>query len=180
MINTEIFSSFRDKSRVLIYSKTPPITKCLVHILDFHEKEFDYIFADNFSSVSNQDFVILETNTLETVINFQPNIVLISTEIDVQDLPLIMENIVSGGVLVFPQNFENEVENSNQFFRKLSFDDFEVQEKNGITELQTEMGNIPLSFKDETLVKNLKGIKLISQQFKVLEEDFYEPLMSFE
>ena len=180
MMNTEIFSSFRDKSRVLIYSKTPSVAKCLVHILDFHEKEFDYIFADNSSSVSDQDFVILETNTLETVINFQPNIVLISTEIDVQDLPLIMENIVSGGVLVFPQNFENEVENSNQFFRKLSFDDFEVQEKNGITELQTEMGNIPLSFKDETLVKNLKGIKLISQQFKVLEEDFYEPLMSFE
>ena len=180
MINTEIFSSFRDKSRVLIYSKTPSIAKCLVHILDFHEKEFDYIFADNFSSVSNQDFVILETNTLETVINFQPNIVLISTETEVKDLRIIMENIVSGGVLVFPQNFENEVENSNQFFRKLSFDDFEVQEKNGNIEMQTEIGTIPLPFKDEILLKNLKGIKLISQQFKLLEEDFYEPLMSFE
>ena len=179
-MNTEIFSSFRDKSRVLIYSKTPSVAKCLVHILDFHQKEFDYIFADNSSSISDQDFVILESNTPEIATEFQPNIVLISTEIDVQDLPLIMENIVSGGVLVFPHKFENEVENSNQFFRKLSFDDFEVQEKNGITELQTEMGNIPLSFKDETLVKNLKGIKLISQQFKVLEEDFYEPLMSFE
>ena len=91
-----------------------------------------------------------------------------------------MENIISGGVLIFPKKFETEVENSNQFFRKLSFDDFEVQEKNGITQLQTEMGTIPLPFKDEILLKNLKGIKLISQQFKVLEEDFYEPLMSFE
>jgi len=180
MINTEIFSSFRDKSRVLIYSKTPSIAKCLVHILDFHQKEFDYIFADNSSSISNQDFVILESNNPEIATDFQPNIVLISTETEAQDLQIIMENIVSGGVLIFPKKFENEVENSNQFFRKLSFDDFEVQEKNGITELQTEMGNIPLSFKDETLVKNLKGIKLISQQFKVLEEDFYEPLMSFE
>lgn len=180
MINTEIFSSFRDKSRVLIYSKTPSIAKCLVHILDFHQKEFDFIFADNSSSVSDQDFVILEGNNPEIAINFQPNIVLISTETDVQDLPLIMEYIVSGGVLIFPQKFENEVENSNQFFRKLSFDDFEVKEKNGITDLQTEMGTIPLPFKDEILLKNLKGIKLISQQFKVLEEDFYEPLMSFE
>lgn len=179
-MNTEIFSSFRDKSRVLIYSKMPSVAQCLVHILDFHEKEFDYIFTDNSSSVSDQDFVILESNDAEIVAEFQPNIVLISTETAAEDLPKIMENIVSGGVLVYPQKFENQVETSNQFFRKLSFDDFEFQKKNGITELQTEMGTIPLSFKDEILLKNLKGIKLISQQFKVLEEDFYEPLMSFE
>ena len=91
-----------------------------------------------------------------------------------------MEHIVSGGVLVFPQNLENTVENTGQFFRKLSFDDFEIQKNNGIVELSTEIGKIPLPFSDEILLKNLKGIKLICQQFGVLEEDFYEPLMSFE
>ena len=179
MINTEIFSSFRDKSRILIYSKTPSLAKCLVHILDFHQKDFDYILTNN-SSISDHDFIVLETESLEIATQFQPNIVLISTETEVQDLPKIMENIVSGGVLVFPKKFETEVENSAQFFRKLSFDDFEFQEKNGMIEIKTEMGTIPLPFNEENLLKNLKGIKLISQQFRILEEDFYEPLMSFE
>ncbi len=180
MINTEIFSSFRDKSRILIYSKTPSIAKCLAYILDFHQREFDYILADNSTSISDHDFIILETEILETATQFQPNIVLISTETDIQDLPKIMENIVSGGVLVFPQKFENEVENAVHFFRKLSFNDFESQEKNGTIEIKTEIGTIPLPFKEDILIKNLKGIKLISQQFRILEEDFYEPLMSFE
>ncbi len=179
MINTEIFSSFRDKSRILIYSKTPSAAKCLVHILQFHQKDFDYILSNN-SSISNQDFIILESENLEIATEFQPNIVLISTETEVQDLPKIMENIVSGGVIIFPQGFENVVENSDQFFRKLSFNDFEIQNKNGNIELKTEIGFIPVPFSEENLVKNLKGIKLICQQFGVLEEDFYEPLMSFE
>ncbi len=179
MINTEIFSSFRDKSRILIYSKTPSVAKCLVHILQFHQKDFDYILSNN-SSISNQDFIILESENLEIATEFQPNIVLISTETEVQDLPKIMENIVSGGVIVFPQKFENVVENADQFFRKLSFNDFEIQDKNGNIELKTEIGFIPVPFNEENLVKNLKGIKIICQQFGVLEEDFYEPLMSFE
>lgn len=180
MINTEIFSSFRNKSRILIYSKTHSLAKCLVHILHFNEKNFDYILSGNATSVSDQDFIILESGLPEIAARFQPNIVLISTETKIEDLPNIMEHIVSGGVLVFPQNLENTVENTGQFFRKLSFDDFEVQKNNGIVELSTEIGKIPLPFSDEILVKNLKGIKLICQQFGVLEEDFYEPLMSFE
>ena len=42
------------------------------------------------------------------------------------------------------------------------------------------MGEIPISTVDENLIKNIDGVKLLSQQFGVMEEDFYEPVMSFE
>ena len=179
MINTEIFSSFRDKSRVLIFAKTPSLAKCLVHILNFHQKDFDFILEDNSPSISNQDFVILGTENSEIAAKFQPNIVLISTETETENVTLISNAIIPGGVVVFPEKLENTVETSEKFFRKLPFLDSKIQEKNGNFGLITEMGNIPVPFKDEILLQNLNGLKLICQQFGVLEEDFYEPLLSF-
>ena len=46
--------------------------------------------------------------------------------------------------------------------------------------ISTEMGEIPLASGDANLVKNINGIKLLCQQFGIMEEDFYEAMMSFE
>ena len=46
--------------------------------------------------------------------------------------------------------------------------------------LTTALGEIPLISTDESLIKNLDGIQLLCQQFGVMEEEFYEPVMNFQ
>ncbi len=41
------------------------------------------------------------------------------------------------------------------------------------------MGSIPVNSTDENFLRNIEGIKLLSQQFGVMEEEFYEPVIGF-
>ena len=74
---------------------------------------------------------------------------------------------------------EQKIDELPFFFRKLSFSNAEFKKDHHQIILQTEMGLIPINSSDENLVKNLEGIKLLSQQFGVLNEEFYEPVMGF-
>ena len=69
--------------------------------------------------------------------------------------------------------------NQSVFFRKLEFPGTNFLKSNSNFILQTNIGAIPISSTDENLVQNIDGVKLLAQQFGVMEEDFYEPVMSF-
>ena len=176
---SDILAFSQHKTRVLIYTSHPKITKLTFEVLQFCGKEFDYFLADDSHQTGESDFVILETSDLVKAAEFKANIFLISTEINTDEINLALQNITPGGVLIYPLALENLVEESPYFFRKLPFSPslFKIEAQQYL--LETEIGTLPLLFKDENLINNLNGIKLLCQQFGVMEEEFYEPVMSF-
>ena len=175
-----IFEEFKNKTRVLVLSTQSSVIKLLLEVLSFHGKDFDYHLEDGEFKNTGNDFVILESSDIQKAASFEPNIVLISSEISDLNVHSVIEKITPGGVLVYHVDLAETIEQSTNFFRKLEFSGTDFSKINSIFNLQTNMGEIPISTVDENLIKNIDGVKLLSQQFGVMEEDFYEPVMSFE
>ena len=133
-----------------------------------------------FYTISNTKSVQVETDDAEKAKDFEPNIILISEEINSDDLVSVLEKITPGGVLIYPENKVILIEKAENYFRKLPFSPTEISKSDDNFILHTDMGNIPLISKEEDLLKNINGIQLLCQQFGVMEEDFYEPMMTFE
>ena len=176
----DILSYSKDKTRVLIYTSNPSITHLFIEILNFYGKEFDFFLENESIQNEGNDFVILETSDLEKATQFKPNIFFISDEIKSNQIDSALKNITPGGILIYPTDLEKTVEECQHFFRKLPFSSSLFLKNNQQFILNTEIGAIPLLSTDENLIKNLEGIKLLSQQFGVMEEEFYEPVMNFE
>ena len=180
ILDTNIFEASKNKTRVLVLSTHSSVMKLLLEVLNFYQKEFDYYLDNGDFTNSNNDFVILQTSDLEKATLFEPNIALITSEIPNEELPLLLQKITAGGVLIYSTSVSEAVEKSENFFRRLEFRETEFQKSNTTFTLQTNIGAIPVSFSEEILIKNMEGIKLLSQQFGVMEEEFYEPVMGFE
>ena len=174
-----IFEESKNKTRVLVLSSQPAVTQLLLEVLYFHEKDFDFYLEDGSFSNADNDFVIIETSNLEHAASFEPNIALISAEISDNEINSVIEKITPGGVLIYHSTLAENVDQSSNFFRKLEFTGTNFSKSNSNFILQTNIGAIPISSSDENLVQNIDGVKLLAQQFGVMEEDFYEPVMSF-
>lgn len=177
---SEITSYSQHKTRVLIYSSYLKTAELVLHVLDFFGKNTDFILANGKSKTADCDFVILETSDLQKAADFKVNISLISDEMGSGNLTSILKNITAGGILVYPENMEETVDEAENYFRKLSFSNAEFKTEGEKILISTEMGEIPLASGDANLVKNINGIKLLCQQFGIMEEDFYEAMMSFD
>ena len=177
---SEISAYSQHKTRVLIYSSYPKTAKLVLHVLDFFGKNTDFILSNGKSKTADCDFVILETSDLQKAADFKANIALISNEMGSGNLPSILKNITAGGILVYPENMEETVDEAENYFRKLSFSNAEFKTEGEKILISTEMGEIPLASGDANLIKNINGIKLLCQQFGIMEEDFYEAMMSFD
>ena len=177
---SEISAYSQHKTRVLIYSSYPKTAKRVLHVLDFFGKNTDFILANGKSKTADCDFVILETSDLQKAADFKANIGLISDEMGSGNLTSIIKNITAGGILVYPEKAEEAINEAENYFRKLSFSNAEFKTEGDKILINTEMGDIPLASGDANLIKNINGIKLLCQQFGIMEEDFYEAMMSFE
>lgn len=175
----EIVIFSQNKTRVLLFTSLESVSNLVLDILHFNGKNFDYFLKNRELNEPENDFVILETSDVERASAFLPNIVFISDEYDFSEVEAIFKNIISGGILVYPKKLEQKIDELPFFFRKLPFSNAEFKKDHHQIILQTEMGLIPINSSDENLVKNLEGIKLLSQQFGVLNEEFYEPVMGF-
>ena len=175
-----IFEEFKNKTRVLVLSTQPSIAKLLLEVLNFYGKDFDFYLDNGTFESSGSDFIILETSDLEKAGLFKPNIALFTSEMVGEEILPVLENMIAGGVLVYHSSSDEVVEKSLNFFRKLAYSETEFQKTNDTFILQTNIGQIPICSQDEFLIKNIDGVKLLTQQFGVMEEDFYEPVMSFE
>lgn len=176
----KILEESKNKTRVLVLSSQPSVTKLLLEVLNFNQKEFDYYLENGDHSNSHNDFVIFETSDAEKATLFEPNIALISSEISGEKIIPVLEKITAGGVLVYHSGISEIVDQSLNFFRKLEFIETKFQKLGNAFTLQTNIGAIPISSSDENLIQNIDGIKLLAQQFGVMEEEFYEPVMGFE
>ena len=206
-----LYQQSKEKTRVVIagsHGKTT-ITSMILHVLNFHNKEIDYMVGAQLEGfdcmvkiTKDTDFMILEGDEYLSsaddrqpkFLHYHPNIALISgiawDHINVfktfddylEQFRKFTESITSGGVLVYNEEDEEVVkivENSQKYFRKLPYKTPEYSIREGKVYLKTSMGEIPLSVFGKHNLLNMEGAKLICQQLGIMEEEFYEAIMSF-
>lgn len=185
------------------------ITSMILHVLNFHHKDTDYMVGAQLEGFDcmvkitpENDFMILEgdeylSSTLDPRSKFllyQPNIALISgiawdhinvfkTFDDyVEQFRKFVATITPGGVLVYNEEdpeVVKVVESAENYFRKMPYRTPEYAISNGIVNLKTEMGDVPLSVFGAHNLLNMEGARLICNQLGIQDEEFYEAIMSF-
>lgn len=185
------------------------ITSMILHVLNFHQKDIDYMVGAQLEGfdcmvkiTEDNDFMILEGDEyLSSPIDlrskfllYQPNIALISgiawdhinvfkTFDDyVEQFRKFVASITPGGVLVYNEEDEEVVkvvESAENYFRKMPYRTPDYEIVNGIVNLKTDMGDIPLSVFGKHNLLNMEGARFICSQLGIMEEEFYEAIMSF-
>ncbi|KAB1229452.1 UDP-N-acetylmuramate--L-alanine ligase [Chryseobacterium viscerum] len=185
------------------------ITSMILHVLNFHQKEVDFMVGAQLEGfdcmvklTQDNDFMVLEGDEyLSSPIDlrskfllYQPNIALMSgiawDHINVfktfddyiDQFRKFVASITAGGVLVYNEEdaeVVKVVENAENYFRKIPYKTPEYEINNGKVYLKTEMGDVPLSVFGAHNLLNLEGARHICRQLGIMDEDFYEAIMSF-
>lgn len=185
------------------------ITSMILHVLNFHQKEVDFMVGAQLEGFDcmvklsqDNDFIVLEGDEyLSSPIDlrskfllYQPNIALISgiawDHINVfktfddymEQFRKFVASITPGGVLVYNEEdaeVVKVVENAENYFRKIPYKTPEYKINDGKVYLKTEMGDIPLAVFGAHNLLNMEGARHICQQLGIMNEDFYEAIMSF-
>lgn len=185
------------------------ITSMILHVMNFHQKEMDYMvgaqlegFDCMVKTTEDSDFMILEGDEYlsspedrrSKFLHYHPNIALISgiawDHINVfktfedytEQFKKFTESIISGGVLVYNEEDEEVVkvvENTEKYLRKIPYKTPQYQIKNDKVYVKTDIGEVPLSIFGRHNLLNMEGAKLICQQLGIMEEEFYEAIMTF-
>ena len=167
--------------------KRSEITSVILHVLNFHNVQADFIIGENYEKASlstENDFVIIEAKASENLENLRANIALItniSNDENIGNYKNFIYKITAGGVLVYNQEHKNLTdlaENSENYFRKFPYQKPAYTTKNDIFFLETELGEIPLKNSDLEVINHMEGARYICQQLGILEENFYEALLS--
>ncbi|RQO41460.1 peptidoglycan synthetase [Chryseobacterium sp. KBW03] len=185
------------------------ITSMILHVLNFHQKEVDFMVGAQLEGfdcmvklTQDNDFMVLEGDEyLSSPIDlrskfllYQPNIALMSgiawDHINVfktfddyiDQFRKFVASITAGGVLVYNEEdaeVVKVVENAENYFRKIPYKTPEYEINNGKVYLKTEMGDVPLSVFGAHNLLNMEGARHICRQLGIMDEDFYEAIMSF-
>jgi UDP-N-acetylmuramate: L-alanyl-gamma-D-glutamyl-meso-diaminopimelate ligase len=185
------------------------ITSMILHVLNFHQKDVDYMVGAQLEGfdcmvklTEDNDFMVLEGDEyLSSPIDlrskfllYQPNIALMSgiawDHINVfktfddyiEQFRRFVASITPGGVLVYNEEdaeVVKVVENAENYFRKIPYKTPEYEISNGKVLLKTEMGDIPLSVFGAHNLLNLEGARHICHTLGIMDEDFYDAIMSF-
>ena len=151
----------------------------------------------------DNDFMVLEGDEyLSSPIDlrskfllYQPNIAILSgiawDHINVfktfddyiEQFKKFVASITPGGVLVYNEEDSEVVkvvENAENYFRKIPYKTPEYEISNGKVLLKTEiMGDVPLSIFGAHNLLNLEGARNICHTLGIMDEEFYEAIMSF-
>ncbi|WP_292008433.1 Mur ligase family protein, partial [Chryseobacterium sp.] len=185
------------------------ITSMILHVLNFHHKDIDFMVGAQLEGFDcmvkltpDNDFMVLEGDEyLSSPIDlrskfllYQPNIALISgiawdhinvfkTFDDyVEQFRKFVASITPGGVVVYNEEDSEVVkvvEEAENYFRKIPYKTPQYEITKGNVFLKTEMGDIPLSIFGAHNLLNLEGARHICLQLGIMDEDFYEAIMSF-
>ena len=200
-----------NKTRVVIggsHGKTT-ITSMILHVLNYHEKEVDYMVGaqlEGFETMvhltEENDFIILEGDEyLSSPIDmrpkfhlYKPNIALLSgiawDHINVfptfenytDQFRIFTDLMVPGGSMVYNEEdavVKEVVEASVNQIKKYAYQTPNHFIENGVTYLETTEGDLPLEIFGKHNLQNLAGAKWICQHMGIDEDDFYEAIESF-
>jgi len=185
------------------------ITSMILHVLNFHQKDVDFMVGAQLEGfdcmvklTQDNDFMVLEGDEyLSSPIDlrskfllYQPNIALMSgiawDHINVfktfddyiEQFRKFTASITPGGVMVYNEEDSEVVkvvEAAENYFRKIPYKTPEYEINGGKVYLKTEMGDVPLSVFGAHNLLNMEGARHICQQLGIMDEDFYEAIMSF-
>ena len=185
------------------------ITSMILHVLNFHQKDVDFMVGAQLEGFDcmvkltpDNDFMVLEGDEyLSSPIDlrskfllYQPNIALLSgiawDHINVfktfddytEQFRKFVASITAGGVLVYNEEdaeVVKVVEEAENYFRKIPYKTPDYEIVNGKVHLKTEMGDVPLSVFGAHNLLNMEGARHICHTLGIMDEDFYEAIMSF-
>ncbi|MCM8567790.1 Mur ligase family protein [Gramella jeungdoensis] len=206
-----LFEQSKDKTRVVIggsHGKTT-ITSMILHVMNYHEKEIDYMVGASVTGLENpvhltdeNDFIVIEGDEyLSSAIDrrpkfhlYQPNIALLSGiawdhinvfptyENYVEQFKVFIDSIVNGGILVYNEEDEEVkrlAEESENPIRKHPYHTPDYHLDADSTILDVPEGELPLEIFGKHNLNNLAGAKWICQHMGIDEDDFYEAIATF-
>ena len=206
-----LYEQSKNKTRVVIggsHGKTT-ITSMILHVLNYHEKEVDYMVGaqlEGFETMvhltEENEFIVLEGDEyLSSPIDrrpkfhlYQPNIALLSgiawDHINVfptfenykDQFKIFTDSMINGGSMVYNDedgHVKEIVESSENHIKKYPYTTPKHFIENGITYLETPEGDLPLEIFGIHNLQNLAGAKWICQHMGIDEDDFYEAIASF-
>ncbi|MFC5044190.1 UDP-N-acetylmuramate--L-alanine ligase [Aquimarina hainanensis] len=206
-----LYEHAKNKTRVVIggsHGKTT-ITSMILHVLQYHEKEVDYMVGaqlEGFETMvhltEENDFMILEGDEyLSSPIDrrpkfhlYQPNIALISGiawdhinvfptfDTYVDQFRIFINSIINGGALVYNEEDEEVrqlAEAAENPIRKFPYQIPAYTVSDGETLLDTPDGEMPIAVFGAHNLSNLAGAKWICQQMGIDEDEFYEAIATF-
>jgi len=153
--------------------------KLFLHIISFLGNHIDHITSFS-NMVKGNDFILFEAEDSE-LLNYHPNIALITGIVDENKNSDYLKTIVGGGIVIYnaeDQNLAGIIESSENFFRKIPYQNPEFHKMEGQNFLNTDLGEIPVHISGENL-SYVEGVKHLCQHIGIMEEDFYEALTEF-
>jgi len=180
-LGTDFFEKIQNKTRIVItgnrYKKEA--AQLFIHTIEFVGNSIEH-YTSFSEKPAGTDFVLFEAEDSKLQ-NYQPNIALIT---EINNLLLyenFLKTIVAGGIVIYNEEDENLVhliENSENYFRKIPYKTPDFYKSNGKNFLNTDIGEIPVNISGENL-SYIEGVKHLSQQLGIMEEEFFEALMGF-
>ena len=185
------------------------ITSMILHVLNYHNIEVDYMVGaqlEGFETMvhltSENEFMVLEGDEYLTspidlrskFLLYKPNIALLSgiawDHINVfptfdnyiEQFSKFIETITNGGILVYNEEdkvVKKIVEQTENSIKKYPYNTPNYTIKNGVTYLETDLGEMPLEIFGKHNLQNMAGAKWICQHMGVDEDEFYEAITSF-
>jgi len=185
------------------------ITSMVLHVLEKCNKKFDYMVGaqlegfDTMVQLTDAPIIVLEGDEyLSSPIDrrpkfhlYHPNIALISGiawdhinvfptfENYVEQFATFITLIEKDGVLIYckadPEVNKIALTTSNPDIDRIAYQTPENKIENGVTSLLVEGNEIPLEIFGDHNLQNLNGARLICNQLKVTDEQFYEAIQDF-
>jgi len=206
-----LYEQSKNKTRVVIggsHGKTT-ITSMILHVLDYHGKEVDYMAGalqdrnaalvhltneNDFAVFEGDEYLSSALDNRSKFLHYKPNIALISGiawdhinvfktfEAYVDTFRQFIKQIVPGGILVYNEEdpiIKELVENSEVFIRKHPYHIPQSHIEKGKTILETSFGNVSLQVFGKHNLSNLAGAQWVCLHLGIDEEMFYEAITTF-
>lgn len=185
------------------------ITSMILHVLNFHGVEVDYMVGaqlEGFETMvhltSENEFMVLEGDEyLSSPVDrrpkfhlYQPNIALLSGiawdhinvfptfENYVEQFSIFTDSLTNGGIMVYNEEdpvVKEVVESSKNSIKRYPYQTPKFTIEDGITFIETPLGEMPLEVFGEHNLQNLAGAKWICMHMGIGEEEFYEAIATF-
>ena len=185
------------------------ITSMILHVLNFHGVEVDYMVGaqlEGFETMvhltSENEFMVLEGDEyLSSPVDrrpkfhlYQPNIALLSGiawdhinvfptfENYVEQFSIFTDSLTNGGIMVYNEEdpvVKEVVESSKNSIKRYPYQTPKFTIEDGITYIETPLGEMPLEVFGEHNLQNLAGAKWICMHMGIGEEEFYEAIATF-
>ena len=185
------------------------ITSMILHVLNYHEIEVDYMVGaqlEGFDTMvhltSENEFIVLEGDEyLSSPIDmrpkfhlYKPNIALLSGiawdhinvfptyENYVEQFSIFTNSLTNGGIMVYNEEdleVKKIVEEAKSPIKKYAYNTPNFRIENGITFIETTIGEMPLDFFGIHNLQNMAGAKWICQHMGIGEDEFYDAISSF-